>query len=114
MDKSLAGLLGGVSALALAGAAHAASATSEPVNTLRPAQSYAELLDPIPNAAELLKAENQRPDSPQASVQLAQYYAYPPHHHHHHHHYGWGWNPHQWWAWQHRHHHHHHHHYYPY
>ena len=122
MDKSIAGLLGGVSALALAGSAHAASAPVEPVNTLPPAQSYAELLDPIPNAVELLKAQQTAESDAgidQRQVELAQYYPYYPyyhhhHHHHHHHHYGWGWNPHQWWAWQHRHHHHHHHHYYPY
>ena len=88
MDKTLAGLLGGASALALVGAVHAANAPAERLGSLKPAQSYAELLDPIPNAAELLKVNNQTRDSDaaagEASMQLAQYHHH--HHHHHHHH----------------------------
>ena len=76
MDKTIIGLLGGASALALMGGAQAAPA---PVG---PASSFAELLDPIPNAVELLNADNQRaasdPSADEHPVQLAQYY----HHHH--------------------------------
>jgi len=86
MDKTLAGLLGGASALALVGAVQAANVPAEPSGSLKPAQSYAELLDPIPNAAELLKVDNLTRDSDvtagEPSMQLAQYH----HHHHHHHH----------------------------
>jgi len=107
MDKNIMALLGGASALALMGAGTASAHVSE---TAPPARSYAELLDPIPNAAERLRAEDQRP----ASVELAQLYietpAYHHHHHHHHHHYRYYYNylP---YPYHHRHHHHHHHHY---
>ena len=82
MDKNVIGLLGGVSALALIGGSGAASA--EATEAMRPARTYAELLDPIPNAAALLRADDQRAAS--ASVQTAQYYYGSPYHHHHHHH----------------------------
>ena len=90
------GLLSGASALALLGSAEAASLPVEGADTLQPARSFAELLDPIPNAANILRAESeQAPDegSSERPMVLAQYHH---HHHHHHHHY---------------HHHHHHHHY---
>jgi hypothetical protein len=78
MDKTVIGILGGASALALIGGAGAASA--EPAEALQPARTYVELLDPIPDAAERLRAENQRA----ASVELAQYYGSSHYHHHHH------------------------------
>ena len=90
------GLLGGASALALLGASQASAAPSvDAVNLLQPARSFAELLEPIPDAEKVLRAENERSNdtvSEQNPIVVAQYY----HHHHHHHHY----------------HHHHHHHYY--
>jgi hypothetical protein len=74
-----------------------AAANVNAVPSLNPAQSFAELLDPIPNAAETLASmdENAPQKLKQAGIQLAQY-------HHHHHHY----------RRHHHHHHHHHHHYY--
>jgi hypothetical protein len=82
MDKKIVGLLGAAAALTAVGGAHAATmvATDPPAAT-----SYMDLLDPVPNALALLKADDtararQRP----ARVQLAQYH----HHHHHHHHHG--------------------------
>ena len=99
MDKNIIGLLGGASALALVGGA----ASAGPAKPLTPARTYAELLDPIPNAAELLKAEDQRA----ASLELAQYYYGSPYYHHHHHHHHWRWRH----RYYHHHHHHHHHHY---
>jgi hypothetical protein len=108
MDKTVIGLLSGVSALALMGGAQAAPPAAAPA--LQPASSFAELLEPIPNAVELLNAENQRAASDPAAdehpVQLAQYYY---HHHHHHHHY---YNHHHHHHYYHHHHHHHHHHHY--
>jgi hypothetical protein len=95
LDKTLISLLGGASALALLGGSQASAAPAvDEANLLQPAQSFAELLDPIPNAEKVLRAENERDAAvaEEKPIVMAQY-----HHHHHHHHY---------------HHHHHHHHYY--
>jgi hypothetical protein len=85
MDKKIAGLLGAVAALSTLGAAQATPApgTSDALT----ANSYADLLEPIPNAAKTLQAlDEQAPaKSAEGNVQLAQFYR---HHHHHHHHHG--------------------------
>jgi hypothetical protein len=61
MDKTIMGLLGGASALALLGGSQASAASPlDEVNMLQPARSFAELLDPIPNAGNVLRAENER------------------------------------------------------
>ena len=81
MDKKIAGLLGAAAALtAVSGAQAAAPQQTAPVA----ASSYRELLEPIPNALEALKADDARlaTDAAETPVQLAQY----DHHHHHHHH----------------------------
>lgn len=95
MDKKIFGVLGAASALALAAGGPAAADVSASAS-LAPAQSFAELLDPIPNAAETLAAvEAETPATKKAEpagMQVAE------HHHHHHHHHVY------------RHHHHHHHH----
>jgi hypothetical protein len=82
MEKKIAGLLGAVAALGSLGTAEAASAPT-PTEILR-ANSYADLLEPIPNAAMLLQVVDESAPLPSANenVQLAQFY----HHHHHHHH----------------------------
>ena len=102
MDKTIIGLLSGASALALIGGAQAAPSPTG--SAVQPASSFAELMDPIPHAVELLNADNQRAASDAATVErpmeLAQYYHHHHHRHYHHHHY--------------RHHHHHHHHHYYY
>ncbi len=107
MDKSIIGLLSVASALALIGGAQAEPALT--VSGVQPATSFAELLDPIPNAVELLNADNQRAASNAATVErpivVAQYY----HHHHHYHHRYYHHHHHHYY---HHHHHHHHHHYY--
>ncbi len=91
------GLLGGASALALlSGPPASAAPPVDSVSVLQPARSFAELLEPIPNAKKVLRAEDERSNdgvSEEKPIVMAQYY----HHHHHHYHY---------------HHHHHHHHYY--
>ncbi|WP_298252841.1 hypothetical protein [Bradyrhizobium sp.] len=104
MEKRIAGLLGAVATLGAMNAAQAAPTPQVPTETLR-ANSFAELLEPIPNAASMLQAVDQAPTAPSAegNVQLAQYYYH--HHHHHHHHHFWR---------RYRHHHHHHHGYYRY
>lgn len=67
------------------GAAQAAVPASPPPAEPLAANSYAELLEPVPQPIEALKADDAaRAQAPQARVQLAQYH----HHHHHHHHSG--------------------------
>jgi hypothetical protein len=100
LDKTIMGLLGGASAFALLSGSQASAAPSvDEVDVLQPARSFAELLDPIPNAEKVLRAENERSaDEASANekpVVMAQYYHHHHHHHYHHHYY-----------------HHHHHHYY--
>jgi hypothetical protein len=85
MGKKIAGLVG---AMATLGAFNAAEAASTPIpaatDVLR-ANSFADLLAPIPNAAALLRAvDESRPIASDENVQLAQFYHH--HHHHHHHH----------------------------
>ena len=104
MDKTIVGVIGAVTGLAsLDGAAQAATAPTP--DALPAARSYAELLDPIPNAVAMLQAADAAAvrDAQQPAgddVQVAQVYIGVGHHHHHHHHHRY------WW----RHHHHHHHH----
>jgi hypothetical protein len=84
MEKKIAGLLGAMAALGAFNAAEAASLPSPaPTDVLR-ANSFADLLEPIPNAAALLQAVDESGPVPSANenIQLAQY-------HHHHHHSGW-------------------------
>ena len=80
MDKKIAGLLGAVASLGTFGAAEAAPAPA-PTDVLR-ANSYADLLEPIPDAAARLQAIDESAPVPSAqdNVQVAQFY----HHHHHH------------------------------
>jgi hypothetical protein len=80
--------------------AHAAPVPMDPLQ----ANSYAELLEPIPNAAAVLKVVDEQAPA-DANIQLAQYH----HHHHHHHHSHWRRGP-VIVIGRHRHHHHHHHH----
>jgi len=81
MKKRMAALLGGTAVLMTIPAAQASVATPQPSQPLA-ASSYAELLEPVPNALQALKADDAVPRP--ARVQLAQYH----HHHHHHHHSG--------------------------
>jgi hypothetical protein len=92
MDKRIAGLLGAVGALASLNSAQAASPADQTA-ALR-AQSYADLLSPIPNAKVTLAAIDEATDQAGSGFQEAEI----SHHHHHHHHQ------------RRRHHHHHHHH----
>jgi hypothetical protein len=102
MDKTIMGLLGGASAFALLGGSQAfAAPTVDRVNLLQPARSFAELLEPIPDAEKVLRAENERSndtvESENKPMVVADYYHHHYHHNYHHHYH---------------HHHHHHHHYY--
>jgi hypothetical protein len=85
MDKKIAGLLGAVAALSTLTAVQATPAPG-PTDPLA-ANSYADLLEPIPNAAKTLQALDEQPaKSAEGNVQVAQFYHH--HHHHHHHHHG--------------------------
>jgi hypothetical protein len=108
LDKTIISLLSGASALALLGG-YQASAASAPdqASLLQPAHSFAELLDPIPNAENVLRAEIDRTgddNSGQEKPMVVAQYHHHHHHHYHHHHY----HHHHY----HHHHHHYHHHYY--
>ena len=91
MDKKIVGLLGAVSAFAALDGAQAATAPQ--ANDVMHVTSYADLLQPIPNATKLLQASDaalaeQAVADGQAKIELAQYYGdgYGYYHHHHHHH----------------------------
>ena len=115
MRKKIAGLLGAMATLGAFSAVQAAP-TPAPTDVLK-ANSFADLLEPIPNAATLLLAvdESGPGASAQGNVQLAQMHHHHHHHHgmrrvirrmmgHHHHHH------HHHHHFRHHHHHHHHHH----
>ena len=90
MDKKIAGLLGAVATLGAFNAAEAAPAPSPaPTDVLR-ANSFAELLQPIPNAASLLQAIDESAPAPSADENIQPVRFYHHHHHHHHHHNGYG------------------------
>jgi hypothetical protein len=112
MDKTMIGVLTGASALALvSGVGGAAASSLDQANALQPARSFADLLEPIPHATDVLRAENERSaaNAEQQPLELTQYYHHHHHHHHHHHRY-WPWRPQYHWRWGYSHHHHHHHH----
>jgi hypothetical protein len=98
MDKKIAGLVGAVSALATTTAVEAVRAQNV-TEVLNP-RSYAELLQPIPNAVALLmagdamNAARAKAEAERDPNEILAQYGY--HHHHHHH------------RWYYRHHHHHH------
>jgi hypothetical protein len=106
MDKKIVGLVGAISGVMSLGTAQAS--TVPPTETALPsAQSFGELLDPIPNAAALLRIadaatavaagrHSRTGTNPDVKLAYDNHHHHKYHHHHHHHHY---------------HHHHHHHHY---
>ena len=83
MQKKITGLLGAVAALGTLGIAQAAPAPAPDPNEVLKVNSFAELLEPIPNATALLKAVDEQPSTRSTgNIQLAQHHR---HHHHHHH-----------------------------
>ena len=126
MDKKLAGLIGAASAVATLSGAQAATAPAQSdIQNVMRADSYADLLAPIPNARAVLEAVDAAAAKIPATAKadeafdskVAQYFYHDHHHHHHsyrrfyhhHHHHGY-WRP----RFRHHHHHHHHHNYYRY
>jgi len=81
MDKKIAGLLGAAAALSTMGAAQASAPNAMQANT------YADLLTPVPNAMSALVADDTaRASRSQGGVKTAQISVEVGHHHHHHHH----------------------------
>ena len=93
MDKALAGLIGAVGALAAATPGQAAVGQAAPgqagsnLHEVMRAESYADLLKPIPNAAAVLQASDEAERLAEPHVMEVQYYHHHHHHHHHHHEY---------------------------
>jgi hypothetical protein len=112
-------LVAGAAALAIAAAGSMLSATAaaEPIPR---AVSYADLLEPVPDAAARLAADDAAVRSRSANLIRVQYwggYDGPYYHHHHHHHVrrwyypnGYYWDGYEWVRRPIYHHHHHHHH----
>jgi len=89
MEKTIVGIVGAVAGLATVGGAQAATPAVQELGSVPAAQSFAELLDPIPNALAALRAADAAavtaPASDETGVQVAQLYIGVGHHHHHHH-----------------------------
>jgi hypothetical protein len=82
--RKIAGLLGAAAALATVSGANA---TGVQGNAQNPATSYRNLLNPVANALDALKADDARlANTPADAVKLAQIGIVVGHHHHHHHH----------------------------
>jgi hypothetical protein len=84
MEKRITALLGAVAALSTMGAAQASPAPAPSPSDALKANSYADLLEPIPDAAKVLQVLDEQAPTTSAdrgNVQLAQGY----YHHHHHH-----------------------------
>jgi hypothetical protein len=69
MEKKIAGLLGAAATLGTLNAAQASPAPTQ--DDILRANSFAELLEPISNAASLLQAIDESTPPPSANVQLA-------------------------------------------
>jgi hypothetical protein len=88
MDKRIAGLLGAVGALASLHSAEAAAGPADSAAILK-VQSFAELLNPIPNAKAALAAVDETQDRTGTSFEVADnrhHHHHRRHRHHHHHH----------------------------
>lgn len=84
MKSHMAFLLGTAAVLAVAVPAQAA-----PVSPLPAAQSYADLLEPVQNANEVLQADDlAQANQPRPLLQLAQWHHHHHRYYHHHHHHG--------------------------
>ncbi len=109
MLKKIIGLLGTAAIFGVPQIAQAAPLTPSTHEALK-AESYGDLLEPIPNATTVLASVDETTAQNPLPVEKVQWHHHHHHwwrrhfyyHHHHHHH---------WW-YHHHHHHHHHHHYY--
>ena len=106
MDNTIAGLLGAVAGLATAATAHAAISPAPMPQTLE-APSYADLLAPIANPIELLRADDAARVQQPAAEPAADFEVVAAQHHHHH--YSRNSHHHHHQRYSHNYHHHHHH-----
>jgi hypothetical protein len=86
MEKKIAGLLGAMATLGAFNAAEAAPIAHPAPAEILNANSFADLLQPIPNAAALLQVVDEAGPIPSADENIQQAQFYYHHHHHHHHH----------------------------
>jgi len=97
MDKKIVGVIGAISGLAALDSAAQATPAATPSPDLMNARSFAELLNPIPNAVAALRAadaamareaQGQAVGGLNGDTQVAGYHHHHRryHHHHHHHH----------------------------
>lgn len=84
MEKKIAGLIGAMATLGAVTAAQATPIAPPAPSEILKANSFADLLEPIPNAVALLQVVDEAGPMSSAdnNVLLVQYH----HHHHHHHH----------------------------
>ncbi len=113
MDKTKLGIVGAIGSLIAAPLGASAAAAPQP-SAVPPAQSFADLLQPISNPVERLQLADAQ-EAEKAQLIPVQYVAHHHHHHHHHHNRRWYLQRGYYWsngAWvlRPRHHHHHHHH----
>jgi len=91
MEKKIAGVLGAAALGMLTAAQASPLPAASPSDALR-ANSYADLLTPIPNAERILQALDQAPAKSEENVKMARHHHHHHgrrhRHHHHHHHYG--------------------------
>lgn len=94
MKARMALLLSGAAALMAFNSPLQVAAAEPNLSTLPPVRSHADLLAPIPNSIEALRADDAAHIQRSVGrVQLAQYHHHHHHHsyhHHHHHHFGFG------------------------
>ena len=92
MEKTILGIVGAVAGLATVGGAQAATPATQDASGVPAARSFAELLDPIPNALAALQAaeaaDAAAPAQDEADMKVAQVYIGVGHHHHHRRYYG--------------------------
>lgn len=115
MDQKIVGIVGAVAGLAALDTTQGAATAAPSPQGFSDAKSYAELLDPIPNALALLRdadAARAAQNEKASGVELVQYWRHHHHHHHHHRYFRYYHHHHHHHWWRYHHHHHHHHHYY--
>jgi hypothetical protein len=111
MEKKIAGLLGAMATLGAFNVAEASPIAHPAPAEILNANSFADLLQPIPNATALLQVVDEAGPISSANENVQQVQFYHHHHHHHHHHHAYRPRiivipP----RYRHHHHHHHHHH----
>ena len=103
MDKTIVGVIAAIGSIAPVAAV--AAVTPADVDRAMSAGSFAELLQSVPNAPAILRAQSQQRDTTTNTIGNVMRVAWH-HHHHHHHHWWWHHHHHHHHCWWHHHHHH--------